>query len=202
MSPVLMIMTLILTSCGAPPIENRGVPSDSRSTTKTLVLGVTSTVQGFSIGGASSTTGGWETSGEIHSNGLITADVDSRNPIGQLAESAPSFDDGSITPLLDGRVRVVYRLRRGVTWQDGTPFTAQDLIFSRQLNGDPSLPSITAAKEAARQMDSVEAPDEHTFWTNIVGDVCSIAPMPPERFHRDRYFDPVVGAYGKSYSGG
>ena len=43
------------------------------------------------------------------------------------------------------------------------------------------------------------APDKQTFWNNIVADVYSIRPMPPERFHRERYFDPEVGAYGKSY---
>src|SRR5438309_1305834 len=45
------------------------------------------------------------------------------------------------------------------------------------------------------------APDADAFWANVLGDVCAIRPMSPERFHRARYFDPEVGAYGKTYGG-
>ncbi len=43
------------------------------------------------------------------------------------------------------------------------------------------------------------AADSQQYWKNILGDVYSIAPMPASRFHHARYFDPEVGAYGKSY---
>ena len=43
------------------------------------------------------------------------------------------------------------------------------------------------------------AADVDAFWRNVLDDVYAIAPMPDERFHRDRYFDPEIGAYGKSY---
>ncbi len=43
------------------------------------------------------------------------------------------------------------------------------------------------------------ANDADTYWENILKDVYSIAPLPPERFHEARYFDPEIGAYGKSY---
>lgn len=38
------------------------------------------------------------------------------------------------------------------------------------------------------------------FWENVVADRCSIRPLPPDRFHHERYYHPEVGAYGKSYS--
>lgn len=43
------------------------------------------------------------------------------------------------------------------------------------------------------------APDEDTYWRNVLNDVYSIAPMPPSRFDRERYFHPEIGAYAKSY---
>lgn len=43
------------------------------------------------------------------------------------------------------------------------------------------------------------ANDAERYWQNILQDVYSIAPMPAERFQADRYFDPEIGAYGKSY---
>ncbi len=43
------------------------------------------------------------------------------------------------------------------------------------------------------------AVDERAYWDNVLKDVYAIAPMPAERFNRPRYYDPEIGAYGKSY---
>jgi acyl transferase domain-containing protein len=43
------------------------------------------------------------------------------------------------------------------------------------------------------------ADDATRYWHNVVHDVYAVRPLPPERFHRDRYFHPELGAYGKSY---
>lgn len=43
------------------------------------------------------------------------------------------------------------------------------------------------------------AADPDALWRNVANDVCSIGPLPPERFNRRRYFDPQIGAYAKSY---
>ena len=43
------------------------------------------------------------------------------------------------------------------------------------------------------------APDRNVFWKNILRDHYAIQKMPPDRFHRERYFNPEIGAYGKSY---
>ena len=37
------------------------------------------------------------------------------------------------------------------------------------------------------------------FFENILADRYSIRPMPADRFQRELYFDPRIGAYGKSY---
>src|SRR5688572_31998333 len=44
------------------------------------------------------------------------------------------------------------------------------------------------------------ARDAGALWRNVLADQCAIAPMPGDRFHRERYFDPEIGAYAKSYS--
>ncbi|MBI2378206.1 MAG: acyltransferase domain-containing protein [Deltaproteobacteria bacterium] len=44
------------------------------------------------------------------------------------------------------------------------------------------------------------ASDADRFFSNVLADVYSIAPLPPDRFHSERYYDPELGAYGKSYS--
>lgn len=132
----------------------------------TITIPVTSQVPAIGIiGVASTTTGGWGAVTEVHSNGLITSDEHVRKPIGRLAERVPSLDDGSISLLPDGRMRVIYHLRRGVTWQDGAPFTAQDLVFSYQFNSDPGIPSVQ--DPLMRLIDSAEAPDAQTFVLNF-----------------------------------
>lgn len=38
------------------------------------------------------------------------------------------------------------------------------------------------------------------FWKNILDDVDSMVALPEDRLNRRRYYDPEIGAYGKSYS--
>jgi peptide/nickel transport system substrate-binding protein len=111
--------------------------------------------------GSSTTSGGWQSLNELYAQGLITSDRTSRQPVPRLAARVPSLDDGSIEVLADGRMKVIYPLRRDVTWHDGAPFTAQDLVFAYELNSDPDLPRLNV--DAISQIDSVEAPDDSTF---------------------------------------
>jgi peptide/nickel transport system substrate-binding protein len=54
--------------------------------------------------------------------------LDDRNRfVPELATAFPTLSNGGISR--DGRT-IVYHLRRGVTWQDGAPFTADDVIFT------------------------------------------------------------------------
>jgi peptide/nickel transport system substrate-binding protein len=63
-----------------------------------------------------------------------------------LARRFPSRENGGVAA--DGR-SVIWKLKRGVTWHDGTPFTADDFVFNWQFATDPpprrprSAPSTT-----------------------------------------------------------
>lgn len=162
---VLVLVSTVVSACvGAGPTpQSSGQESQPQSPgrTKTLNVAVTGGVQAMSIAGASTPTGGWVALSELHSDGLITSDVDTHKTVGRLAEKVPAVDDGSISVLPDGRMRVVFYLRRGVTWHDGTPFTAQDLVFSYQIGGPEGVPH--EGNTAVEHMSSVEAPDDATF---------------------------------------
>lgn len=158
----LSLLTVVLAACqpSAAPgaaLEQRGAPGR----TKSVTVGVTSGVEAFANMGGTTTVGGWISTSEVHSSALVTSDYQTRKPVGRLAEAVPSLEDGTIALLPDGRMRVVYKLRRDVLWQDGTPFTADDLVFSLQLNSDPGVPNPHTT--AVRLMDSAEAPDRSTF---------------------------------------
>jgi len=69
----------------------------------------------------------------------------------ELAESWEISPDGLV---------YTFKLRRGVTFHDGTPLKASDVKFSFERLVDPATASTSAADLAA--MESVEAPDDQT----------------------------------------
>lgn len=157
-------LTLLAAACtprDAPPgRDSAGRPAES-ARSKTVTIGIGTPVTAFSIAADSTPAGGWLTLTELHSDGLVSAELDSLKPVGRLAERAPTLEDGTVSILEDGRMRVEFRLRKGVTWHDGAPFTADDLVFSYRFGGPGGLP--TALNFAVERMHSVQAPDPWTF---------------------------------------
>jgi peptide/nickel transport system substrate-binding protein len=84
-------------------------------------------------------------------NGLVKYDAN-LNLVGDLAESWEISPDG---------LTITFKLRRGVKWQDGQPFTARDCLFTYQLMVDPKTP--TAYSGDYLQVKKAEAVDDHTF---------------------------------------
>src|SRR5579871_2504476 len=160
-----LVMGLTVGCASAGPAAPRAsAPAAQPSTSgraKALTVGIVGTVPAFSIAAPATSTGGWASLAEIHSEGLVSTDVDSPRLVPRLATRVPTLDDGSITLLADGRMRVAFDLRRDVTWQDGVAFTAQDLAFSYVLGGPNGIP--TTINDATKFMDSVEAPADNTF---------------------------------------
>lgn len=158
---------LVAVACASPaasvPRSEGGVSSTAGqpSRTKTVVFGVT-ILTAMGMTPVTSSSGGWATATEIHTNGLVTSDLDSRRPVGRLVVQVPTIEDGTIAVEPDGRMRVVYDLHRDVTWQDGLPFSAHDLVFSQRFWADRGIPAYPV-RDAVDLMESSEAPDEGTF---------------------------------------
>jgi peptide/nickel transport system substrate-binding protein len=91
-----------------------------------------------------------EVAGHIYS-GLVKYDGD-LNLVGDLAESWEVSPDG---------LTITFKLRRGVRWHDGAPFTAHDVLFTYRVMIDPQTP--TAYGEDYKQVKKAEALDDHTF---------------------------------------
>jgi peptide/nickel transport system substrate-binding protein len=73
-----------------------------------------------------------------------------------LAESIPGLEDGTLAK--DGK-SVTWKLKKGVTWHDGKPFNADDVVFNWEYARDPAVAATTAAiyKDA-----KVEKVDDYT----------------------------------------
>jgi peptide/nickel transport system substrate-binding protein len=57
-----------------------------------------------------------------------------------LAAEIPSHENGGLSE--DGR-SVIWKLKRGVQWHDGRPFTADDVVFNWQFASDPAAACVT-----------------------------------------------------------
>jgi peptide/nickel transport system substrate-binding protein len=86
------------------------------------------------------------------------ADIDTDgNVVPVLASETPSVANGGVAP--DG-TWVQWRLKRGVTWHDGRPLTADDVVFTWQYAADTA--SATTSIGSYRDIDRVERVDDHT----------------------------------------
>src|SRR5262245_16344321 len=74
-----------------------------------------------------------------------------------LAAEIPSFANGGRAP--DG-TWTVWRLKPGVVWHDGAPFTADDVIFTWEYTKDPATASSYGAYDQIHHIDKL---DDHTI---------------------------------------
>lgn len=157
---VSLACALVLSACVSPTPSTRNVeepPQRQPGRTKALTLAITTTVKTLGAMSEGTPTGGWGSIEEIYSEALIST-AKTFTLIGRLAERLPSVEDGTVSILPDGQMRVVFNLRKGVTWHDGAPFTAHDLAFSYR----PLAEYGVSGNDASRTMTSVVAPDDHT----------------------------------------
>jgi peptide/nickel transport system substrate-binding protein len=79
----------------------------------------------------------------------------------QLAEHAPTTENGLWKVFPDGRMETTWTIRSGTVWHDGTPFTTDDLIFTAAVVRDRE---IGAFRDTTYDLiDSVEAVDPRTI---------------------------------------
>ena len=77
------------------------------------------------------------------------------NLVPVLAAAIPSRDNGGIAA--DGR-STTWKLKKGVRWHDGRPFTADDVVFNHAFASDPATASITSGSyEGIRGMTRLDA---------------------------------------------
>jgi len=82
-----------------------------------------------------------------------------------LATEVPTLENGGIQ-LLDGgkKMKVTYKLRPGVTWHDGQPFTSADVKFTWEAVKDPKF--TAESKDGTADIDSIDTPDDMTVVCN------------------------------------
>ncbi|MBM2812012.1 MAG: hypothetical protein HW416_2771 [Chloroflexi bacterium] len=164
-----VIFVLALMGCGQAVPTVRPLGEDARSLTspsgppKRLVIGQLNVVKAYASWDFANTSGGGPMLAEVHMAGLVSQNAQGeREP--RLAARVPSFEEGSLEMLTDGRMRATWRLRSNLLWHDSMPFTSDDLVFSREVQRHPDLPSsLGVQRTASAALDRADGPDPHTF---------------------------------------
>jgi peptide/nickel transport system substrate-binding protein len=87
--------------------------------------------------------------------------VDSQGVVrGQLGETVPTVENGLWKVQPDGRMETSWRIKPNAEWHDGTPFTAQDVLFTAVVEQDRELP--IRRDVAYDWIEAFEAPDPQT----------------------------------------
>lgn len=96
-------------------------------------------------------------------NDLVQASLwdvtDTLESVPVLAAEIPSVENGGIS---EDYTSYTIRLKEGLLWSDGTPLTAEDLVFTYQMIEDPAN-NFVQDSEIADAVESVELIDETTF---------------------------------------
>src|SRR5713226_10397806 len=74
-----------------------------------------------------------------------------------LAAEIPTQQNGGVGR--DGKT-VTWRLKKGVTWHDGKPFTADDCVFTWEFAADPATASVSIGTYKDIKVEKV---DSHTI---------------------------------------
>jgi peptide/nickel transport system substrate-binding protein len=78
-----------------------------------------------------------------------------------LAEAIPSVDNGGLSR---NGTSVTWRLKHGVVWHDGAPFTADDVIFTWEYAADSATGAVTSG--SYQNIKHIDKLDDHTV--NVV----------------------------------
>ena len=168
---VMMLLTFVLVSCGAPAatlpptaestqeltevptnVPTEIVPTRGQGGTLTLLYFQAPTIVNphLSVGDKDLA------ASRITYEPLANFDKDG-NMIPLLAAEIPSIDNGELAG--DG-TSVIWKLRQDVKWADGEPFTADDVLFTYEYVSNPDVKATSAAAYA--EIEKVDVLDDYT----------------------------------------
>lgn len=112
-----------------------------------------------------------------------------------LAETLPQLNTESWKVLADGRMETIYRIRRGLTWHDGQPLTAEDFVFGWRVYVAPGLGIFRAKPQDL--VDDMLAPDPTTIvirWKSTYPDAGALTFEELDPLPRHILEDPFTAA--------
>ena len=138
---------------------------------------------------------------------MVDAGLASQNPVTLervpvLAEELPSVKKGTwkIDPQKKTMV-TVYKLRPGLKWQDGKPYTSKDFEFGWQIAKHPDFPMPD--RLVPEMISKIETPDDRTIiihWNDLYNEAYAIQYTHVRAFPRHLLLDPFNGGDMKAFA--
>jgi len=200
-----LCLLMLLAACTpqTPGAGSRSEPSAGQ-VARPKVLTIAARDEPSDMGSFTATSGiRGSTNATMISHNALTA-TDEREAIrAQAAVDLPSVDKGTWRLNPDGTMDVTWTIRPNVKWQDGTPLTTADLLFSYEVYRDTDIPNKRGVGVPLTQ--SAAAIDSHTLvvrWSTTyvnANDGDELHPMPrhildsvyrsdKDAFSNSRYF--------------
>ena len=158
-----LLLVLLAAACGpganpSGPAPNEGERSQA-TTPKTLTIGIQREPTDF-YGVGSGAGGGVSQVPPIGLDTLVIQNAKGEY-LPQLAAEMISLEQGTWRVNPDGTMDTAWKLRPGVKWHDGAPFTAADMVFTATVRKDPE----SGIRNFGRLdlVQSASAPDPLTF---------------------------------------
>ena len=160
----------LASACGSPgpkPLEPGAGSGNAEPSQVQSLKRVTAVIRGspFTLSHAINSAGAGSVPGVDELQELIHAGLggedDQRRIQPRLATSLPSVENGQWIVSPNGQMATTWQLRSGVHWQDGTLFTADDLLFTIRVAQDKRV--ALSGGSAYGAIERVSAPDPHTF---------------------------------------
>jgi peptide/nickel transport system substrate-binding protein len=154
----LLGLVLILSAAGCAPTSSPGPAGQGNSGGQQAQKKIITVAYGRIPTNLGPLEGGVAEFREMAHAGLLALDPIANQPVPRLADAIPAFEHGTMVALPDGRLETRYRLRPGIKWHDGTPFSSQDFVFGWLVQQTPNWPS--RSNPMAGLIDAMETPDE------------------------------------------
>jgi len=165
---IVIALLFVTAGCAAPrsPSDGATRTEQSPTTPKRIVAAVASEPPSMNsnIARALGSAAGAEAIGFMASSAL--AAFDHRGILRpQLVEAAPTAENGQWKLFPDGRMEITWKIRANAEWHDGTPVTAEDVVFTHKLTLDREVEVFRDPRPGYNLIDSIEAVDPHTVVT-------------------------------------
>jgi len=196
---LLAVLAMVVAACGGGDGEETTTTADGGSDGPTTTAGETPEPTDPPAGGAAGEGGPllilqWQAVSQVNvllSSGtkdalaasLVLEPLAEIGPDGSLvpalATEIPTVDNGGVT---EDFTSITWNLRDDVLWSDGTPFTADDVLFTYEYCAD----ELTGCQADFSQIESIDVVDDHTVTLNFS------APKPYPYDDFVTYLEPVI----------
>ena len=159
---ILILAVTLATAACAPPATQTG-PAPNQSQQPTAPKRLVAAIMGDPHTVYQSLNPASRVRGIEHIQALVAGQLTREGEsvrLPELAEQVPSVENGLWKVNPNGTMETTWKIKPGVEWHDGVPFTSNDLLFTAQVVRDPELPIL--GHTAYQYITDVAAPDPRT----------------------------------------